>query len=49
LEDYGVFDVEPIKLRLAWINKRVGVDRISKILNRYILYEALMNDIVRIG
>jgi hypothetical protein len=44
LEEKGVFNIEPIKLNPTWRNKRVGEDRIAKRLDRFLLYEGLVND-----
>jgi hypothetical protein len=36
-EDYGLLDVEPVKLIPTWRNKRVGDGRSAKRMNRFVL------------
>jgi hypothetical protein len=32
----------------TWINKRVGDDRVSNILDRFLFYEGVLNDYIRV-
>jgi hypothetical protein len=49
LDDCGLFGVAPVKLRLAWRNKRVDPDRISKRLDRFLMSEDFLNDSMRLN
>lgn len=46
LSSSGLVDVDPIKPRPTWRNKRVGGDRIAKRLGRFLLKEELVGKIV---
>jgi hypothetical protein len=48
LEDVGLYDVEPTKLRPTWRNKWVREDRIAKRLDRFLLFEAMINEQIRV-
>jgi hypothetical protein len=42
LEDKGLIDVEPIKLRPTWWNKQVGVDMIAKRIDKFLISKGLL-------
>eukprot|EP01018_Ginkgo_biloba_P020280 Gb_31029 [translate_table: standard] len=37
LEEVGLYDIEPVKLRPTWSNKRVGEERIAKMIDRFLM------------
>jgi hypothetical protein len=49
LEQEGLMDVEPQKLSPTWCNRRVGLERVAKCLDRFLLTEDLLesSDLVR--
>jgi hypothetical protein len=48
LEETGLLDIEPSKLSPTWSNKRVGEARIAKRLNKFLIYEAFLDEVIRI-
>jgi hypothetical protein len=48
LDDAGLSDTEPVKLKPTWRNKRVGDDRTAKRLDRFLVSEPLIEDAIRI-
>jgi hypothetical protein len=48
VHDSGFLDIAPMNLRHTWWNKGVGVDMISKRLDRFLLAEGFMSDNVRV-
>eukprot|EP01018_Ginkgo_biloba_P039380 Gb_12932 [translate_table: standard] len=48
LIDTGLIDIEPVKLKPTWRNKRLGDERITKRLDRFLVSESLLEDTLRL-
>jgi hypothetical protein len=44
LEDSRLVDIEPAKLTPTWRNKRIGEERITKRLDRFLFFEPWLDD-----
>lgn len=48
LDECGLIDVDPIKLRPTWRNESIGADDMWKRLDRFVLFEGLVGDNMRV-
>eukprot|EP01018_Ginkgo_biloba_P034237 Gb_24170 [translate_table: standard] len=44
LEEVGLYDIEPVKLRPTWSNKRVGEERMTKRIDRFLMSESILDE-----
>ena len=42
LEEVGIVDIDPINMKMTWTNKRSGSTKIEKILDRFLVNEAML-------
>jgi hypothetical protein len=47
-DDLGLYDIELIKIKPTWRNKRVGDDRIEKRLDIFLISESLVSNSIRL-
>jgi hypothetical protein len=46
MEEVGLLDIEPTKLTPTWRNKRTGEARISKRLDRFLISEGFLDEVI---
>jgi hypothetical protein len=47
MEEFRLVDVKCINMNSTWRNKRVGVDKVTKRIDRFLVDEGLMEDNLR--